>query len=100
MQVLTVLLVVPADPSVGEFTALFLSAVPGIQVYGIIELLQGTVMPDGLLPVSSIRPFLWMEPPHGKGIVDMVLWKVQALALPLCGDPIGNMNIHFRGCFL
>ena len=100
MQVLAVLLMVPADPSVKKFFSFFRLPVTGINISGIIEFLEDPVMPADLFPVNGICPFLRMEHFHGISVVHMALTEMQSLAFPFSGNTICNMDLHSRcSCF-
>lgn len=93
MQILGILLVVPADPAVKKILALFLSAVPAVNIFRVIKFLQDPVIPAFLFDIDVRCPVFRTELPNAVSVIDMRLFQMAFLTLGLCPCAIDDMDV-------
>ena len=96
MQVLRVRVVVPIGPAIKELLTRLFGTITAVDVLGIVESLQNTVVPALLLEDNRSAAMLWMKRSHNEGIIYMALGNVQDASSFFGFCTVCDMNFHIR----
>lgn len=88
MQVLGIFLMVPADPAVKKLLPGLPFPIPAVDISGIIERFQNTVVPPLLYVKFRSGPVTRMKTSHNEGVVYVGFFNIQSTSAFLCRCPV------------